>query len=133
MPDEYHDGSTSTTKDRSLSKRMVSAWVRMHGTNVERKDFNSNDQNSRYKLANAIACQFCGHGYHDHAFYVGQPYVYTTGNQKRVLTKYAEIEHLQCTTCAEEKKTTRVDCYSETIGIGEFIKTDQTAVQSGRR
>ena len=135
MPtNEYHDGSVGKpTKDPSLSKRMAAAWIRMHGSNVERKEFNAGDQPTRRALIRGIPCQFCGHGYYQHALSVGQPTVYTQDHQKRVLTKYVEIEHLQCMTCAEGKKTTRVDCYSETIGIGELLRPDQTSVEFGRR
>ena len=133
---EYHEGSTRTTKSRDLIKQMASAWVRMHGSNVERQDFNASDTRTRNKMAYAIPCIFCGHGFGYHGTNQSQPYVRVAVNGnlvKKVLTKYTEVTSLQCTQCAKEKDTTRVDCYAETIGIGEEVTPDRSAVLSGRR
>ena len=133
---EYSDGSIGKpTKNRSKSKKMRSAWVRMHGTNGQRKDFNSTTLGLQYSLAATIPCQFCGHGFHEHAMYQEQPHIFHGQNmaERKNLTKYVEIVDLQCLACAKEKGTDMVQCYTETVGIGENIKPGQTFVESGRR
>ena len=130
---EYSDGSINKpTKDRSKSKQMRSAWVRMHGTNGQRKDFNTAALGLQHSLAKTIPCQFCGHTFYEHAMSQSQPYVLDSRMKQRILTKYVEINDLQCMACAKEKGTDMVQCYTETVGIGEEIKPDQTFVKSGR-
>ena len=133
---EYDDGSVGKpTKSRSKSKQMHQAWVRMHGSNEQRKEYNAARAIGQRELTKEICCRFCRHGFYEHAMYQEQPYVFHGQNmaERRTLTKYVEIIDLQCLACAKEKGTTLVQCYTETIGVGENIPTpDQSAAQSGR-